>query len=153
MLKLFALSALTLALVSCGTSAPDQSTPDREQSTEAPSQTWTIPPPGTVIDFYEKKIEDDKLNNSFFRASVLSSTASESGLFKLKMEYGGNIKEKDLQLPSWPGQVLKPAVRQGAHPFQCLVGFVLQDGTFKEYYEIEGSKKEIKLTQTHNYIL
>lgn len=137
----------TTSLMSCS---------DATDSSSAPSSnvtvTWQPPTSGTVIDSLQERITEDKLNEIYFKVSVISSEASKNGSYNLKLEYGYNINETTLDLPEWPNHtILRPVLQQGREKYQCLVGFDPGDGEFRPLYEVRVIDKNIRMKQTHQY--
>ncbi len=115
---------------------------------------WAPPAPGNVVDQLEKRIEEDKLNKKYFRVSVWSNAESVKGQYTLKLEYGFNINERDIQLPQWPGKViLRPVIKEGPDKYHCYIGFEAGDNQFHELYEVKVTNGNISLKQTHRYYL
>ncbi len=137
----------TTALFSCGEATGVSSTPASHAKI-----TWQPPASGTVIDSFQERITEDKLNEIYFKVSVISTETSKNGSYNLKLEYGYNINETTLDLPEWPDHtVLRPVLQQGKEKYQCLVGFDPGDGAFRPLYEVRVIDKNIRMKQTHQY--
>lgn len=113
---------------------------------------WEPPAPGAKVAQYAARVKEDNLNEKYFRVTVLATEASKEGSFNLKLEFGYNINETDIQLPQWtPGVVLKPLLQQAEGAYHCLLGFDAGDGVFHELYDIRAENGNVRMKQTKGY--
>ncbi len=113
---------------------------------------WQPPAPGVIVATYKERVTEDKLNEKYFKVTVTATESSSEGKYQLKLEYGFNINETDIQLPEWnQGVVLKPVLTGGKSPYHCFLGFDTGDGQFHELYEINAEGGDIRLKQTKGY--
>ncbi|WP_118951432.1 hypothetical protein [Taibaiella helva] len=137
-----------LSLAACSGTATDPASPKTTMAT-AP---WQPPAAGAEVARYKERVKEDQLNEKYFRVTVIATEASAEGLFRVKLEYGFNINETDVQLPEWtPGVVLKPVLQKAAGDYHCLLGFDAGDGIFHELYEIRAENGNVRLKQTKGY--
>ncbi len=119
---------------------------------EAREPAWKPPVAGTIVDRLEQRIKEDQLNDAYYRVSVISTDSSAQGVYLLKLEYGFNSNETTITLPKWhEGVQLKPVLKAGPEPYQCLIGFSAEDDRFHEYYEAVSESGSIRLKQTTGY--
>jgi len=123
-----------------------------EQSSQVTTTAWEPPATGTTIAEYKERVTEDNLNDKYFRVTVKTTDYSREGAYRLKLEYGYNINETDIQLPEWhKGTFLKPVLKKGAGQYHCLLGFDAGDGKFRELYLINAEGGDIRLKQTKGY--
>lgn len=147
--QVFPLLCCFLAL---GCQSPDTKQPAAQAV--AQKTVWQPPAPGTVVDRYQERITEDKLNEKYFRVSVLATDRSKEGHFNLKLEYGFNINEVEVDLPQWTGgAVLKPLLQKGAGTYHCILGFDAGDGRFRELYEIKAENGDVRMKQIRGYYM
>lgn len=144
---------IVCCLVVCFGCGDKQASMDtKKQHAAVPVATWQPPTAGTVIDAYEKKVEEDKLNNKTFKVSIISTEQSKEGVFLMKFNYGFNAHEKELSFPKWPNAViLKPVLKAGTDKYHCLVGFDAGDNQFHEFYEVKVVDGDLAIKQTTGY--
>lgn len=143
--RIFLLLAIVTLAFGCNTK-----TKENKVTTTA---TWNPPVAGTVIDKYEEKVTEDKINDIYFRVIVKATDSSKYGHFAITLERGGNKNETDFDLPKWnKGIILKPVLKKGNKPYECFLGFDAGDGVFKDFYQIKvDEKKSIVMKQTTGY--
>jgi hypothetical protein len=125
---------------------------DKQEHQKNVTQQWNPPPAGTVVDKFQERVTEDKLNEKYFRITVMATEESKAGSYLLKLEYGFNINETTIDLPKWTnGTVLKPVLKKGPGVYSCLLGFDTGDGQFRELYEIKGKGGDVSLKQTKGY--
>lgn len=127
--------------------------PGRNQSSATGNvKQWQPPASGATVATYKERVTEDKLNEKYFTVTVKATENSSEGKYQVKLEYGFNINETDIQLPEWNhGVVLKPMLTKGKSPYHCLLGFDTGDGQFHELYEINAEGGDIRLKQTKGY--
>jgi hypothetical protein len=145
--RVFLLIALVLVISGCN------SKPTEVKVKTKPLTSWNPPHAGIVVDKYEEKIEEDKLNNAYFKVILTSTDSSKAGHYLVQLEKGVFVNKTDVDLPKWTnGVVLKPILKKGEKPYQCLLGFDVGDGNFKDFYLIKLNEKgDIVMKQTVGY--
>lgn len=143
--RIFLLLAVVLVMFGCKTKTTENKT--------ATATHWTPPAAGTIVDQYEEKVTEDKINDTYFRVVVKATDSSKYGHFAVTLERGGNKNETEIDLPKWyKGTVLKPILKKGTNPYECLLGFDAGDGVFKGFYQIKvDEKKSIVMKQIVGY--
>jgi hypothetical protein len=112
---------------------------------------WQPPAAGASVAEYKERVTDDNLNEKYFRVTVIATEKSKEGAYRLKLEYGFNINETEVQLPEWNKAVLQPVLKKGEGNYHCLLGFDTGDGQFHELYMINAEGGDIRLKQTKGY--
>jgi len=148
--RIFLLLTITLGMLSCGNKATEIKQP------KVILKAWNPPPAGTVVDEYKERIIQDgldKVNEFYFKVTIKATDSSKLGYYALELEKGENKNETDLALPKWPdGSTLKPILKKGDKQYECLLGFDIGDGIFKEFYKIKVDEKgSIVMKQTMGY--
>lgn len=148
---LWLLPVLPLIITGCDHTTNNQ---QEQQTVVSQEQLWTPPPPGNVADQFEKRVDEDQLNEKYFRVTIISTERSTNGAYLLKLEYGHNINERNIQLPSWLGDTpLRPSIKEGNDKYHCYIGFEANDNQFRELYEVKATNGDISLKQTRQYYL
>jgi len=126
---------------------------DKEHDTSVSKNgSWNPPAAGAVVGEYKEAIPEDKLNNAFFKVTIVATETSNEGHFDLRLEYGGNKNETTIDLPQLGrGTILKPVLKKGEGKHECLLGFDEGDGVFRQLYLVSVDNKNIKLKQTNYY--
>ncbi len=89
-------------------------------------------------------IAEDKLNNLHFSIHVYTNDRTANGSYDVQTEWGYNIATTTIKMPDG-GEDLKPILRRGSKPYSFIIGFKYDDDTaFNDFYEVQGSKHEIK---------
>jgi hypothetical protein len=145
--RIFLLLAVAVMTFGCKTKTG-------ENNTKATTMVnWNPPPAGTIVDQYEEKVTEDKINDIYFRVIIKTTDSSKYGHFAVTLERGGNKNETDIDLPKWyKGAILKPVIKKGTNPYECFLGFDAGDGIFKGFYQIKvDEKKSIVMKQIVGY--
>lgn len=117
-------------------------------------QQWTPPAPGEIVAEYSEKIEENRLNDAYFKVIIRSTENSKNGIFDLELIYEQNENTTTLELPEWTdGIVLKPVIKKGENQYECLIGFEAGTHEFLEFYIVVIEDKNIRMTQTRIYYL
>lgn len=89
-------------------------------------------------------VVEDKLNNLHFSIHVYTNDRTANGSYDVQTEWGYNIATTTIKMPDG-GEDLKPILRRGSKPYSFIIGFKYDDDTaFNDFYEVQGSKHEIK---------
>lgn len=151
MSKVVQAAALLFCGLLVGSCQAPESTPRVKKAATA---SFSVPPPGTVVDSLVQEIADDPLNNRLFKVRILATNASATGLFNLELTYGHNFNATEIVLPAWTDDViLRPQIRAGEKPYECFIGFDAGDGIFRELYKVSSDNGTLRLKQTMSYVI
>lgn len=108
---------------------------------------------GIVIAADTTDIIEDKLNNQLFSVTVFTNDSSINGSYDIETAWGYNTAYTSIRMP-YGGEHFKPIIRKGNSPYTYVIGFNYDDDTtFREYYEINGNKGQIKARYTRSYTI
>lgn len=129
----------------------DNTSGEKQPAASEEAGYWSPPAAGTVVAEHKERVTEDNLNEKYFSVTVFATEQSKEGTYRLKLEYGFNRNETDLQLPEWTqGAVLKPILKKQGK-YHCLLGFDAGDGQFRELYDINAADGDIRMKQIKGY--
>jgi len=129
-----------LLLYSCQSDAPKSS-----EATAKPIKS------GVEILADSLPVLEDKLNNFQFSIHVYTNDKTANGYYDVQTEWGPNIATTTMCMPDG-GENLKPILRRGEQPYTYVIGFCYDaDTAFNEFYQVQGSRGEIKARYLKSY--
>ncbi len=107
--------------------------------------------PGIEILADSVPIAEDKLNNQYFGIHIYTNDSSVNGSYDVQTTWGYNIATTTIRMP-YGAEHLQPILRRASSPYTFIIGFHFDDDTaFNEYYQIQGSRGEIKARYVKSY--
>jgi hypothetical protein len=96
---------------------------------------------------YRKKTPND-LNDWYFSVDLFETKKRFE--YTVKMRYEEATGVDTISFPNL-GEEPKPVLQQGQSEFSCVIGFLDQEGTFREYKEVSFANDRLKITTLKYY--
>ena len=149
-MKIILCTLIIISIISCSDRQPPSSVTPEKDSTVSPgveiAEIRDSINPKAVVVFQERT--DNPLNEWYFSVRLYETKKTFHYLMKVEFE---EIKGTDtLKLPNF-GIPPKPVIKKGNEQYSCIVGFLDNDSTFREYKKVYVKNNSLKITALRHY--
>ncbi len=146
---LIAITTLFL-LVACDQQAVNNSkTTTTAGSTTSAMDFKRSKPKTEAVQQYEEKVDND-LNNWFFKIKLFETEMRFT--YKLTLQYEEVTGEDEITFPNL-GLNPQPLIKKGTAKYECIIGFLDQQGAFREYKKVHVLDGNLKITTLKSYAI
>ena len=139
-----------MLLLACNSASHTNTNGDTTTSsisiTETIAQDRETPKPNAIAT-YEVKLNND-LNDWYFRVKLFET--NKRFVYKVTMQYQEITGEDMIEFPNLGYEPL-PELRKGPSDLECIVGFLDQNKTFREYKLVSAKNDQLKITTLKRY--
>ena len=98
---------------------------------------------------HEEKVKND-LNNWVFAVKLYET--EKRFTYKLALQYEEVSGEDEITFPNL-GAEPKPQIKKGSGEYECIIGFLDQQGAFREYKKVHVVDGNLKVTTLKSYAI
>ncbi|MEO7310936.1 MAG: hypothetical protein ABIX01_11100 [Chitinophagaceae bacterium] len=147
-MKTFLFSAALLLLISCGQQAgTDVKTSGASEKKGAAIDLHRANPKPAAVQQYEEKVDND-LNSWFFRVKLFET--DKRFTYRVSLSFEEVSGEDEITFPNL-GMDPQPVIKKGIAQNECIIGFLDQEGAFREYKKVHVVDGNLKITTLKSY--
>ena len=98
---------------------------------------------------YEEKVGND-LNNWFFKVKLYET--EKRFTYKMTLQHEEVSGEDEITFPNL-GIEPQPVIKKGTSKYECIIGFMDQQGAFREYKKVHVIDGNLKVTTLKSYAI
>jgi hypothetical protein len=142
-------SILLFSILSGCVSPPENNEDATEENTQAPAVITEVRDAVASMPAASfRKKTPNNLNDWYFSVDLFETKKRFDYVVKMRYEEAAGVDT--ISFPNL-GQEPKPVLQQGKSEFSCVIGFLDQEGKFREYKEVSFAKDRLKITTLKYY--
>ena len=148
-MKIFIAFATVLLFTACGETADTNSKTTTAGSTASAIDLKRSNPKTEAVQQYEEKVDND-LNNWFFKVKLYET--EKRFTYKMTLQHEEVSGEDEITFPNL-GMDPQPVIKKGTAKYECIIGFLDQQGAFREYKKVHVLDGNLKVTTLKSYAI
>jgi hypothetical protein len=139
-----------MLLPACGQQADNNSTNTTPAGSTASAMDLNRSNPKTeAVQQYQEKV-DNPLNDWFFKVKLFET--EKRFIYKMTLQHEEVIGEDEITFPNL-GMDPQPVIKKGTAKYECIIGFLDQQGAFREYKKVHVLDGNLKITTLKSYAI